>query len=273
VPLQGFLCPLDENRVNIDFCIKGCVSRCMELPILLSLMEEREKVPGVFSATELQKPPRITAWERANPYWIDPYSMIWATFGTAFHAMIEKYGRQLQKIDNGEHYTFEKDNYFEKEMVVAGEKVILRGTPDQYEWTRQELTDYKTLKWFWDLYYLMKGDWTSSNYALQLNIYRRMMFPDCKQMKIVALVKDWNRKIRNEKGIKPVETLLVPWIDDDVIDAHIYNSIAGILEATKDITKARDCTEAERWKGNLRCKEFCVVAGGCPQWEKLKEEK
>ena len=121
-------------------------------------MEEREKKPGVFSVTELQSTPRIIAWERVNPYWIDPYSMIWATFGTAFHAMIEKYGRGLQKIDNGERYTFEKDNYFEKEMVVAGEKVILRGTPDQYEWTRQELTDYKTLKWFWDLYYLMKGD-------------------------------------------------------------------------------------------------------------------
>ena len=273
--LEGFLCPLDGSKVGFEVCIHQCRTRCIELPVLVAMMEERVKKDNVFSVTELNKPPRITAWERKNPYWLDPFSMIWSTFGTAFHAMIEAQRGPIAEFGSTERYTFEKENYFEYCMEVRGVPVVLRGTPDQYEWTSHVLTDYKTLKWFWDLYYLVeKGEWSGSSYHWQLNTYRRFKFPDCKRMQIQALVKDWNRKLRNEKGCPPIVRLEVPWIEDEVIDLHVEKSIGDILEAIEDITKARDCTDEERWKGNIRCKEFCVVAGDCPQYnDETKELK
>jgi len=279
MPQVGFICPLDGSKVPYDDCIHHCSDRCMELPILLDLMQQREKRDNVFSVTELQKPPRIAAWERLNDYYVDPYKGIWATFGTAYHAMVEKQKDKLIGLGRygnsgtGERYTFEQDNYFETPLTIDRRDVILRGTPDQYEWSRDVLTDYKTIKYYYDVMYLVeKKDWTNNSYKWQLNIYRRHRFPNCRNMQLQALVKDWNRGLYQKTGINPIVTIPVPWVDDDVVDEHVTKSIREILIAMDDISKARDCTRDERWFDKqdkpVRCNEYCNVAGECPQFTK-----
>lgn len=263
--LQGFVCPLTDQQVGFEACYT-CPARCLELPLLMSFMEEREKVPGVFSVTEILKPPRIVAWERTHDYYINPLDMVWATFGTAFHSLIEAQREAVKSVDDS--YTFEHENYFEVPLTVNGNKVTLRGTPDQYWGRAGILTDYKTLKYYYDLAYLWeRGDWSSSNYHWQVNMYRRFRFPDCKKMQLVALVKDWNRKLRKEKDCPPIVTIGVPWISDAEIDAKVQASLADILQAMADLSKARDCQDSEIWKG-IRCAEYCLVgkAGDCPQY-------
>lgn len=280
MPQVGFICPKNKMKVPFSACY-DCADRCMELPILLALMEQREKVDNVFSVTELQKPPRIAAWERLNDYYLDPFSQVFALFGTAFHAVIEKQTGKLINLGKyipsagRESYSVENDNYFEREITVGDEKVVLRGTPDQYEWQSGTLIDHKSLKYYYDVQYMLEKpeSWDNNNYRWQLNIYRRLKFPDCKFMALSVLVKDWNRRLRDKTGVAPLVRIPVPWIDDDLVDAHIQASLTGILSAVKDISAARDCSEDEMWSGGIRCRESCSVseAGECPQYSREEE--
>lgn len=280
MPQVGFLCVDDKQNRPYDYCIHSCQSRCMELPILLNIMQQREKRDNVFSVTELQKPPRIAAWERLNDYYADPFKGIWATFGTSFHLMVETQKQKLIELGKygekgeGERYTLEHDNYLEIPLVVNGRDVILTGTPDQYEWSRGILTDYKTLKYYYDIQYLVeRKDWNNNSYRWQLNMYRRYRFPNCKRMILQALIKDWNRSVAQKSGLPPIVRIEVPWIDDKVVDEHVTKSIGEILTAMDDIRTARNCTLDERWTNKqtgytVRCNEYCNVsnAGDCPQF-------
>jgi hypothetical protein len=229
-------------------------------------------VPGVYSVTEILNPPRIAGFRRTQEWWANPYDLVYATFGTAWHEVIASQRERVNAISRC-HYTFEKENYFEKPLVVNGKEVILRGTPDQYNHTMHILTDYKTLKYFYDIYYIFeKNDWTGSTYHKQVNLYRWAKFPDCEAMQLEALVKDYNRRLKAQ-GITPIMRIAVPWIDDKEVEAMAIRNIGEIMEAEEDLSKARDCTEIERWKDNIRCREFCYVAETCPQWARLKEEK
>lgn len=270
MPLAGFICPKDQKKTLFDFCKKGCPERCLELPILYELMKSREVKEGVYSVTEILKPPRIAAWMRANDYAVNPFDMVFALFGTSFHAVMEDAGKT---VDNGEVFGFERENYFEAHLKIAGREITLSGTPDQYNYSTDTLVDYKTLKYYYDLMYLMeRKDWSGSTYHWQINMYRRYRFPDCKAMKLVALVKDYNRKLKKDKGIPPIVSIYVPWIENDTIDSFVQDQLTNILEAEADITRARDCLDSERWKDNIRCKEYCLVGANdqCPQWKEIQ---
>lgn len=271
--LSGFVCPLNGENTGFDVCVHKCRTRCIELPILMSFMEERVKVDGIFSVTELQKPPRIVAWERKNQYFLDPYAMVWSTFGTAYHAIVAEKRNALAECGNGERYTIEGDNHFCNPITIDGRQYYLRGTPDQYEWQSQTLTDYKTLKFFYDVKMMMESGEVKPEYLWQLNIYRWSLFPKCKTMQLEVIVKDWNRRIRDDYGVKPIVRINVPFISDEEVEAHVVDSIREIARAM-DTTQVRDCTEEERWTNNMRCNEYCLVGmnGQCPQWETLKGE-
>lgn len=273
MPCKGFLCPLNAKNVNFDTC-DICPSPCMELPILYALFDGARKVePNRFSVTEILKPPQVLAMERLHDYWVDPESLVWATFGTSWHALIERQDRRLM-ARGVVGYTFEKTNHFEKPFKLAdGREVIVHGTPDQYFWPTHTLTDYKTLKYYWDFYYLQKGDWASSSYGKQVNLYRYFAFPDCKHMQLVALIKDYNRKLRDKCGVHSIERVTVPFMPDAEIEAFLQERLLEHLTAQEDLAKVRECTAEERWKDNLRCYEYCPCGKFCHQFNQREASR
>jgi len=268
--LTGFKCPLDDRSVEFRHCQYDCQSRCIELPILLSLMGSRDVVPGVYSVTEILKPPRIVNYNRQQPHYANPFDLMFMQFGTAFHEIVA--GHQ----DQCPGHLFEHQLYFESKLDIGGREITLRGTPDQYDYKTDTLTDYKT-SGYYGVKMLMEGKWEDNDYQRQINIYRRFRFPNSTgtRMQLVMLIKDYSRKLKHE-GVPPLVTINVPRIDDAEIDTDIKIRLFDILEGEKDWTKSRDCTDAERWKHKktgeyIRCVDYCLVRDNCPQF--IEEEK
>lgn len=271
MPLKGFECPLNGVHRTLDDCVK-CPSPCVELPILFALLAKNRVVAeGRFSVTEVLKPPRALAMERKYDFWVSPYSLVAATFGTTWHLMVERQREAMAAYGRlDKDYTFEEANHFEVVVDVDGKPIVVHGTPDQYHHPSHTLTDYKTVKYYFTWEKLSKGDWTSNEYAKQVNMYRRYKFPYCKRMQLVALVKDWNRRLSAEKLVPPIDKLIVPFIANEDVDEFVLKSLRDHLIAEADIDKARDCTASERWnhKGvDIRCDEFCPCHIHCPQWK------
>jgi hypothetical protein len=269
--LSGFLCPLDGRKVNFDFCKWDCPARCIELPVLLSLMGSREVVPGVYSVTEILKPPRIVNYNRQVQHYASPYDLMFMQLGTAFHSIVEG----QREMSPG--HLFEHQNYFEAKIDVEGREITLRGTPDQYDTKTETLTDYKTAGYY-SVRLAMEGKWDDSDYQKQVNLYRRFKFPACKRMQLVFLIKDYSRRLKHE-GVPPLVTIEVPRIDDELLDLEVYNRLVDILAGETDWTKSRDCLDEERWKRwdkkerkyeYVRCEDYCLVKSDCPQF---REEK
>jgi hypothetical protein len=240
----------------------------MELPILLSLMGSRDVVPGVYSVTEILKPPRIVNYNRQVAHYSDPFSLMFMQLGTAFHEIVA--GQQ----DLCPKHLFERQLYFESPIDLGDRTVILRGQPDQYDENTHTLTDYKTSGYF-AIKMLMSGKWDDSDYQMQLNLYRRHKFPDCKKMQLVMLVKDYSRKLKHD-GIPPLVTITVPPIPDDELDRETKVRLFDILSGESNWLDSRDCTDAERWKhwktGEfVRCEDYCLVKDECPQFQGEKK--
>lgn len=261
--LSGFICPLDGRQVNWDFCKRSCPARCIELPILLSLMETRELVPSVYSVTEILKPPRIVNYNRQVAHYASPYDLMFMQLGTAFHTVVG--GNQ----DLCPGHTFEHQLYFEAPIDLGDRIVTLRGQPDQYNDKTQTLTDYKTAGYY-SVKLLLEGKWDDSDYRMQVNLYRRYKFPDCQRMQLVMLIKDYSRRLKHE-GVPPLVTIEVPRIEDSELDVEVKIRLMDILQGEEDWTLSRDCTDKERWKHKktgeyIRCSDYCLVAPECPQW-------
>ena len=236
----------------------------MELPILLSLMGSRDVVPGVYSVTEILKPPRIVNYNRQVGFYSDPFSLMFMQFGTAFHTIVE--GQR----DMCPGHTFERQLHFESKIDVGKVAITLRGTPDQWDDNTKTLTDYKTSGYF-AIKMLMGGKWDDSDHRMQVNLYRRHRFPDCKKMQLVMLIKDYNRRLKHE-GIPPLVTINVPFVNDEELDRETKVRLFEILEGGYDWKASRGCTDKERWKhwktGEMvRCQDYCVVAPECPQFQ------
>lgn len=261
--LAGFACPLDKSKVEFDRCKEACQARCMELPVLLSLMDSRTVVPGVYSVTEILKPPRIVNYNRQAWHYPDPFSLMFMQLGTAFHEIVAGHQEQCQG------HQFEHQLYFEAPIKVRDRAITLRGTPDQYNLNTETLTDYKTAGYY-AVKKLMEGKWDDSDYRKQVNLYRRFKFPKCKKMQLVMLIKDYSRKLKQE-GIPPLVTISVPPISDDELDREIERRMNDILHAENNWMDSRDCTDNERWKhwktGEMvRCEDYCLVKDFCPQY-------
>ena len=262
MPLTGFNCPLDGRDVPFSFCQFECPLRCMELPILLSLTGSREVVPGVYSVTEILKPPRVVNYNRQVEHYANPFDLMFMQLGTAFHSIVE--GQR----DMSPNHLFERQLSFESPVQIGERTIKLRGTPDQYDLNTETLTDYKTAGYY-AVKLLMAGKWDDSDYQKQVNLYRRFAFPKCKRMQLVMLIKDYSRKLKHE-GIPPLVTIVVPPIPDDELDREIAGRLTDILAGESNWLDSRDCTDTERWKNKsgeyVRCEDYCMVSPVCPQF-------
>ena len=234
----------------------------MELPILLAMTEDiREPKADTYSTTEILNPPKQIYLMRNNDYYVRPMDMVWMLFGSAFHGIVED-----QRGNLPPDYSVEHDNSFRVEIDTPAGKAYLTGRPDQYQESTKVLTDYKTLKYYWDLYYIMeKHTWDESKYKWQLNIYRHYKFPEAVRMQLYALIKDYDKRLR-EKGIPPMIRVEVPMIKGELVEEFVVNKIGVILRNQKDPSTIEGCSEKDRWKGDIRCKSYCSVNKFCDYW-------
>ena len=282
VGMIGFVCPDGEKR-TFDFCIKECRNRCKyPFPLLLALMSDRKVVPNSYSVTEILNPPRIVYYTRNFTYFAAPKSLIWQTFGSAWHNIIDFQKTQIKDLGLEDEYLIEES--FEKIFTIQTgeirlnhqeiEPVKLRGRSDLYCTSTKTLWDFKTMKQY-PVQKAWKRDWSGSTYPMQLNIYRVYQYPEAEKIMISAIIKDHSRGIEEKYGMEPVERLEVPIIPDLEVKETVKELLKIHVENQEDPSKIRQCTNDELWinkKGErLRCMEYCPVKDLCPQWKEYNE--
>lgn len=280
VGLVGFVCPKDGGRYTFDFCFKKCHEQCYDLPILLALAKSRKVVPNVYSTTEILNPPKVVYLQQHNAYFSKPDSLIWATFGTSWHLMLEQQKAKIKELGLEADYIFENNGKpFGVTINTPAGAATLRGTPDLFHIPSKTLTDYKTMKYYYKVQYLLeKQNWNEGTEIWQINIYRVYCFPMTKEMKMVALIKDWNQRLK-VKGIPAIVKFDVPFIRDEVIKETVKAKIQYLLECEKDPTIIRDCTHEEKWITKkpphlpLRCLDYCPVNEFCEWFQKWSNKE
>lgn len=277
----GFICPKDGRKVTFANCISLCLDRCKPLPLLLSLMSDRESEPGVFHVTELLSPPQQSILARRHALYVDPDSKIWTTFGKSWHSMIEGQGDRIKALGQEGDWIIERP--FEAAIKTPQGVGLLRGKPDLYHVPPKILWDFKTVKRYWVEKILASDQWGGETYHLQLNIYKTYGFPEAQELILECLVKDWRRTEYDFKSrkferneIRPIERVFVPILADIFVRDLVVAAVGYLLACERGDEQPRNCLESELWiskKGELiRCEEYCAVREFCPQYPELRKK-
>jgi len=277
MPSIGFLCPIDGAEHVFSDCLK-CARHCLPLPLLLVLSKaDRVKEPGIYHCTEILNPPKVVYFERHYDYFQDPLDMAYATFGTAFHSIMEE-GAALVKEMGLCPDKFRVEEPFTAELDTPAGRATLRGRPDIYDTELKTLYDYKTEKSY-SVKLLKEGNFNDSKHMAQLNIYRLFKYPEAEHLVIVAMVKDHGRQIALKDGLRPIELIELPILNDKAVRDYVIYRVAENLRTEADPQKVRDCTEEELWLQKkdgmpLRCTEYCPAgkSGLCLQGSQLIKE-
>ena len=79
---------------------------------------------------------------------------------------------------------------------------------------------------------------------------------------------DWKEKMVKSDPNYPAHCIIQVELDlwsTEMAEQYVVGRIQKHEEAAKDISKF-PCSDKARWKGNLRCKEYCDGAPWCQQW-------
>ena len=268
--LQGFICAHNKTNQSFEFCLAVC-GQCDELPFFYAITKDlRDVKKSVFSTTEILKPQLQVQLQRTQPYFLSPEDLTIAAFGSAFHMLIS-HGQEDLHNAGFEEYEFESKLHFEETLITDFGPVTLTGTPDQYNFNTNVLVDYKTLKYFYDGRALREGKIKEQSslrkHMYQTNIYRRQKFPDCKKIRLFALYKDYNNRLKKE-GIPPYELHDVPIMPDPEVDI-LVSSRLNLHMAAEQGAPCPPCSPDERYYQpdsdlSLACIFYCSVREICP---------
>lgn len=215
-----------------------------------------------FSATGLQQPPRaVVLLERhGDDIEIDVSSRVAVTIGQGTHSILERAVRPDIDIAETRYYA---------EMDVDDVTYVVSAQIDLYEKDSQTLYDWKTTK----SYAFHKKAGVKPEWAEQLNVGRYLMMSstdhEVTQLRIIGLLKDWDRKRSlTEPGYPATEVMVqkIPVWTPEVVEAYIEKKIRAVVLARKELPK---CTSAESW-GSNRCKQWCDAASVCEQYQQSK---
>lgn len=229
---------------------------------------------GDISVTSLIKPPRMVQlmMRHSDEISEDVADNIWRLFGTSVHYVMER----------GES----KTSLAEERLVMSRLGWDISGKPDLYE--DEIIFDYKVTS----IYAVADG--VKPEWEAQLNIYKLLYesagFP-VKGLKIIAILRDWNRNIikrRKDLPDKPVTVLEVPVWSIGRAEAYLAERIklhqAAVLLGDDDLPW---CTHDERWtrfgkwavkkKGNKRAlrlfEKRADAEAYAERWEEQKDRK
>lgn len=198
---------------------------------------ERHNKAGCYSATTLNKGTKeIILQERHwDEFTVDAADSVWATFGTAVHAIMEKY---------------EDGNFHEEKFDIAVSKSRVTGVVDSYDMERGIIYDWKTAS----VYKIMKGDfldWYKQGMTYAWLLKQNGL--DVRRCRFIALLKDHSMTkavIDNTYPQSPVFTYEFEITPEELeqtgerITAKVKDIEAAELMSDDDI---EPCTPEERW--------------------------
>ena len=198
---------------------------------------ERHNKAGCYSATTLNKGTKeIILQERHwNEFTVDAADSVWATFGTAVHAIMEKY---------------EDGNFHEEKFDIPVSDSRVTGVVDSYDMERGIINDWKTAS----VYKIMKADF--SDWYRQGMTYAWLLKQnglDVRRCRFIALLKDHSMTKAETDGSYPQSPVFV--YEFEVTPEELAQAGARITAKVKDIEAAElmsddeiaPCTHEERW--------------------------
>lgn len=198
---------------------------------------ERHNKAGCYSATTLNKGTKeIILQERHwDEFTVDAADSVWATFGTAVHAIMEKY---------------EDGNFHEEAFDIAVSKSRVTGVVDSYDMERGIINDWKTAS----VYKVMKGDF--SDWYKQGMTYAWLLKQnglEVRRCRFIALLKDHSMTKAETDSSYPQAPVFT--YEFEVTPEELEQAGARITAKVKDIEAAEllgdddiaPCTPEERW--------------------------
>ncbi len=231
------------NRLNLPESIVNAVTD-----------RDYDRGESDITVTELLGPPQIRRLraEHDDELTVDVADQGYILFGSAVHKILEKAERTAET---------------EARYYVTVNGVKIGGQFDRYLFQSDGLLqDYKVMS-VWEKIFGFKA-----GKSQQLNVLAYILNHNSKsvsRLEVVALYRDWQKSKAGDGKYPEQQMEIVPmelWSD-----AEQLKFIQERLQAHAN--PSAECTQDERWKGNLRCKNYCPVKDYCYQWAKLKEEK
>ena len=252
-----------ENKGSMEFTNKHNLPQ----PIVTLLSRHKySRGKADISVSELISPPQLAVLKREHGHKIveDVSERFWALMGTNIHKILEDHANETVRT--------EERLFTDVEGWVVSGAIDLQQDGDGHV----SITDWK----FTSVYSVMhpKPEWEN-----QLNLYaaliRRARLCDVSHASVVAILRDWTKSGLSRKSggypVAPIVTVGIPlWSADrqerylqERVKAHQMAAGSHDLDGTLP-----ECTDEERWirkKGvPTRCKDYCVVAPYCAQWNK-----
>lgn len=198
---------------------------------------ERHNKAGCYSATTLNKGTKeIILQERHwDEFTVDAADSVWATFGTAVHAIMEKY---------------EDGNFHEEAFDIAVSKSRVTGVVDSYDMERGIINDWKTAS----VYKVMKADfsdWYKQGLAYAWLLKQNGL--EVRRCRFIALLKDYSMTKAKTDHTYPQSPVFV--YEFEVTPEELEQTgerIAAKVKAIEAAEKQGDddiepCTAEERW--------------------------
>ena len=215
------------------------VTNSLHLPeaFVKAVSVERHNKAGCCSATTLNKGTKeIILQERHwDEFTVDASEQVWATFGTAVHAIMEKY---------------EDGNFHEEKFDIAVSKSRVTGVVDSYDMERGIINDWKTAS----VYKVMKADF--SDWHRQGMTYAWLLKQnglDVRRCRFIALLKDHSMTKAETDSSYPQSPVFV--YEFEVTPEAVEAAGARITAKVQDIEASEmmgdddiePCTAEERW--------------------------
>lgn len=198
----------------------------------------RHNRAGTLSATTLLKGDKeIVLYDRHfDELTQDAADMVWATFGTAFHVVMERQDDEAFKEE-----AFEID--------VEGWKVT--GRVDRYDMEHEILEDWKTAS-VWKVIYGDFADWKAQGLTYAWLMKQHGL--EVKRCRFIACLKDHSKTEAKRKPDYPQQPVYI--YQFDVTEADLEATEARIRAKIKSVTEAyklgdddiEPCTAEERWE-------------------------
>ena len=198
---------------------------------------ERHNKAGCYSATTLNKGAKeVILQER---HWdeleTDASDNVWAVFGTATHAILEKHN---------------DDNFHEESFRVSVEKSFVTGTVDSYDMDNGIIVDWKTAS----VYKVLSADFTDwYNQGMTYAWLLRQTGLYVRTCRFVALLKDHSKSKAKNDHTYPQSPIYV--YEFDVTEEALTDAegrIRAKIIELEEFSRVRDddirpCSAAERW--------------------------
>ncbi len=215
-----------------------------------------------YSATGLSVPARATALiaKYGDVVEVDVTSRVAAIIGQGAHHIAERAARPGDLCE---------ERLFAKIMVGFREYTI-SAQVDLYETDQHILYDWKTAKAF--AFSRKSGSGKKPEWIQQLNVANFILKQNGyspKALKIIAMLKDWDKRQAGIGGYPETEVVEVDieyWPHDKTV-AYITERITA-HESSK--INLPICAPAETWYGR-RCGQWCDASSVCDQWKEAKQ--